>query len=50
MHRSLALHIRSDWQSNGRLIRRMREAFQVALVLLLLDILVWLFAVAAVSG
>jgi hypothetical protein len=28
----------------------MREAFQVALVLLLLDILVWLLAVAAVSG
>jgi hypothetical protein len=50
MHRSLSLHIRSDWQSNGRLIRRMREAFQVALVLLLLDILVWLLAVADVSG
>jgi hypothetical protein len=50
MHRSLSLHIRSDWQSNGRLIRRMREAFQVALVLLLLDILVWLLAVADASG
>jgi hypothetical protein len=46
MHRALALRIKVDWQANGRLVRRMREAFQVALVLLLLDLLAWLLAIA----
>jgi hypothetical protein len=50
MHRSLALRIKADWQANGRIVRRMREAFEVALVLLLLDLLAWLFAVAQLSG
>jgi hypothetical protein len=35
MHRSLALRIRADWERSGRIVRRMREAFQLALVLLL---------------
>jgi hypothetical protein len=46
MHRALALRIKADWQANGRLIRRMREAFQVSLVLLLLELLAWLVAIA----
>jgi hypothetical protein len=50
IHRDLALRIKADWQRNGRLLRRMREAFQFALVLLLLDLIVWLVAVAEASG
>jgi hypothetical protein len=50
MHRALALRIKADWQSNGRLVRRMRQAFQLALVLLLLDLLAWLLAIAQASG
>jgi hypothetical protein len=46
MHRSLALRIKADWQRNGHLVRRMREAFQVALILLVLEILAWLFSIA----
>jgi len=46
MHRALALRIKADWRTNGRLVRRMREAFQLALVLLLLDLLAWLLAIA----
>jgi len=46
MHRALALRIKADWAANGRLVRRMREAFQVALVLLLLDLVAWLLAIA----
>ena len=50
MHRALALRIKADWRANGRLVRRMREAFQVALVFLLFDLLAWLFAIAALPG
>jgi hypothetical protein len=46
MHRDLALRIKADWQRNGRIVRRMREAFQLALILLLLNILAWLFSIA----
>lgn len=50
MHRALAQRIKADWQANGRLFRRMREAFQIALILLLLDLVAWLFAIAAISA
>jgi len=50
MHRSLALRIRDDWHRNGLIIHRLREAFQLALVLLVLEILVWMFAIAEVFG
>jgi hypothetical protein len=50
MHRVLALRIKDDWHSNGRIIRRMREAFQLALVLLVLNILVWLASIAGFGG
>jgi hypothetical protein len=46
MHRELALRIKADWHRNGRIVRRLREAFQLALVLLVLNILAWLLAIA----
>jgi hypothetical protein len=49
IHRELALQIKADWAQNGRLVRRLREALQVALILLLLEILAWLFSIADVS-
>jgi hypothetical protein len=49
MHRALALRIKDDWHSNGRIVRRLREAFQLALILLVLEILVWMFAIASSS-
>src|SRR5262245_36614324 len=50
MHRGLALRIQDDWHRNGSIVRRLREAFQLALVLLVLEILVWMFAIAGVFG
>ena len=50
MHRALALRIKADAHRNGQLLRRMREAFQLALVFLLLDLIAWLIAVAESSG
>ena len=49
MHRELALQIKVEFQRNGRVVRRMREAFQLALILLLLNILAWLFSIAGVG-
>jgi uncharacterized membrane protein len=46
MHRELALRIKEDWHRNGRIVRRLREAFQLALVLLLLNIVAWLLSIA----
>jgi hypothetical protein len=48
MHRELALRIEADRQRNGRLLRRLREALQLALVLLMLEILAWLISIAGV--
>jgi hypothetical protein len=50
MHRALALQIKQDWQNNGRIVRRLRGAFQLALVLLVAEILVWMFAIAGLFG
>jgi hypothetical protein len=50
MHRELALRIKEDWHRNGRIVRRLREVFQLALVLLVLEILVWMFSIAGVFG
>jgi hypothetical protein len=33
MHRELALQIKADWKANGRIVRRLREALQIALLL-----------------
>jgi hypothetical protein len=49
MHRELALQIEVDRQRNGRLVRRLREALQLALILLLAEIVVWLFSIAELS-
>jgi hypothetical protein len=46
MHRALALRMEEDRKSNWRIIQRLRVALQLALILLLLDILAWLFAIA----
>jgi hypothetical protein len=46
MHRALALQIKENFHRNGRIVRRMREAFQLALILLVVNILVWLASIA----
>jgi hypothetical protein len=46
MHRELGLRIKVDWVRNGRIVRRLREAMQVALILLLAEIVVWLVSIA----
>lgn len=48
MQRSLALRIEADRVSNWSIIQRLRVALQAAFVLLLLEILAWLFAIANV--
>lgn len=48
MQRALALRIKADMVSNWRIIQRLRVALQIALVLLLFDILAWLFAIAGI--
>src|SRR5512132_4227734 len=50
MHRALALRIKDDWHNNGKIVHRLREAFQIALVLLVVEILVWMFSIAGVFG
>jgi hypothetical protein len=50
MHRELALRIKADFHRNGRIVRRLREAFQLALILLLLNILAWLFSIAGMPS
>jgi hypothetical protein len=49
IHRGLALQIKADWVQNGRVVRRLREGLQVALILLLLEIVAWLFSIAELS-
>jgi uncharacterized membrane protein len=49
IHRELALQIKSDWQRNGRIVRRLREALQLALILLLVEIAAWLFSIGELS-
>jgi hypothetical protein len=48
MHRALASRAERDRRSNGPLVRRIRLALEVALVLLLLEIMAWLFSIAGV--
>jgi hypothetical protein len=47
MQRALALRIKADFARNGRIVKRLRETFQVALVLLLGEIMAWMFSIAA---
>jgi hypothetical protein len=50
VHRELTLQINSDWKRNGRIVRRLREALQLALILLLLEIVAWLVSIAQANG
>jgi len=50
MYRDLALQIETDFRHNGQTVRRMRVAFEFALVMLLANILAWLFSIANVLG
>src|SRR5262249_60660484 len=50
IHRELALQIKSDWQQNGRIVRDLREALQLGLILLLCEIVAWLVSIAGASG
>lgn len=45
MHRALALRIKADMAGNWRIVQRLRIALQVALILLLMDILAWFLAI-----
>lgn len=47
MHRALALRIKADMDSNWGIIRRLRLALQMSLVVLLLNILAWFAAIVA---
>jgi hypothetical protein len=47
LHRRLSLRIDADWHANGRIVRRLRKATQVALILLLLEIFAWMISIAA---
>jgi hypothetical protein len=44
------LQIKENWHRNGRVVRRIREAFQLALILLILNILVWLASIAGLTS
>jgi hypothetical protein len=46
MHRDLALRIKADGLRNGRILGRMRVAVQLALVLLVINILAWMLSIA----
>jgi hypothetical protein len=50
IHRELALQIKADWRQNGRIVRRLREALQVALILLIAEIAAWLFSIAGLTA
>src|SRR3954469_23462523 len=50
MYRELALRIRDDWHANGRVVAKMREAFQIALILLMLNLLAWLASIAGLAN
>jgi hypothetical protein len=49
MHRALALRLKTYQLRNQRILRRIREAFQLALILLLVEIVAWLFSIAGMS-
>jgi len=49
MHRALALRIKTDMANNWRIIQRIRVALQLALIVLLLEILAWLASIGISS-
>jgi hypothetical protein len=46
IHRALASRLQADWHRNGRIVRRLREALQIALVALILEMLAWMASIA----
>jgi hypothetical protein len=46
MHRQLAIRMEADRRDNWQIIQRLRVTLQVALALLVLEILAWLLAIA----
>jgi hypothetical protein len=46
MHRSLAVRLKADWRQNGRIVRRMRVALQMALLGLIAMMLAWMVSIA----
>lgn len=50
MHRARALRIKKDMANNWRIIQRIRIALQLALIVLLLEILTWLVSIAVAAG
>ncbi|MGB3336075.1 MAG: hypothetical protein WBA73_02745 [Devosia sp.] len=46
MHRALALRIEADMSDNWAIFQRLRTMLQIALILLLLNIAAWMFAIA----
>jgi hypothetical protein len=48
MHRALAVRIDQDLRDNWRTVQRIRIALEVALVLLLLQIMAWLLSIARI--
>jgi uncharacterized membrane protein len=50
IHRELAIRAEADRRRNGHIVRRLRVTFEIALVLLLLNILAWLCSIADVFG
>jgi hypothetical protein len=46
MHRALAVRLKADWRHNGQIVRRMREALQIALLALIAMMLAWMVSIA----
>jgi hypothetical protein len=49
IHRALALRIKADMINNWQIIQRIRVALQLSLILLLIEILAWLFSIGGLS-
>jgi hypothetical protein len=47
IHRALARRIEGDRRRNGRIVRRLREALQVALLALILMMIAWMASIAS---
>ena len=48
VHRELALRIKTDMINNWRIIQRIRVALQFSLILLLVEMLAWLFSIGGI--
>jgi hypothetical protein len=47
MHRALALRVKADMADNWQIIQRLRVALQIALIVLLLNIVAWFLAIVS---